>query len=803
MKKIIFLFVGFFLGITGLALAEGGTQYVTLTDQAGGVDSKHVYVGSVAGELILGKLDDAFGLTPLMRLSRDQEVSIGLGPSDALLTISTSTSYEAPTSYAVIHGVMEGQNARTTFDTYINGINGSIFQGRKARGTAVAPLSPEANDSLSAVLGDGWGTTGFHALSLAGVLIRAEEGAFTDTSAATKIVFMTSATTTITPVERMVLSSVGNLGIGTTSPYARLSVAGQVAAEIFTATSTTGTSTFPNVNITTGVTLFGSTAASANAFCVILTGSADLCDGSDAGGAGGAQTPWTSNINAATFGVSGLSYVTASSTTATSSFNILSIGSTTPSSMDMFSVGSSSPLMSINGRSGKIGFGTTNESPAKWAFGSGLNVNINPNINLLVQDQADARLGAAVSDNGIFLKAPTSDTGAAGIFAFNYQGGTAMDINLQEFGAKIGIGTSTPWAKFSVVPSGSDPAMVIATTTAWNSTGFYIKEQISSIFSRNWWTTFIGGATSTDRYDRLGSSVTIFGRLNSDTLIAQVDPISSAAFVAGLTADSVVTAGGPGWVFDDLTDGHLTTTSLGTTSVSIGGGGPTGITNGCNDGGAWLVLRANEATGATANDGAWVRGSGEFDVKNTVTGVPAAIPGGMLTSTGTPVMEVTICTPHMTTQAASSTILAPASYAFGFGDHVIGAGPFSSTFTAPNNAAALVATNTENWILLNKNTAASASAQSSGAVQVDTGISTSTTLTSPQTFRIAMTATSTYAYRYNSNTGLWDSIGVNTTQQTKRNFTWFIGVQKPGVAAGRNDLMFRNLKVWYSPQYRF
>jgi hypothetical protein len=42
----------------------------------------------------------------------------------------------------------------------------------------------------------------------------------------------------------------GNVGIGTTSPYAKLSVVGQIVGEYFTATSTTATSTLPNLAIT-------------------------------------------------------------------------------------------------------------------------------------------------------------------------------------------------------------------------------------------------------------------------------------------------------------------------------------------------------------------------------------------------------------------------------------------------------------------------------------------------------------------------------------------------------------------------
>jgi len=45
-------------------------------------------------------------------------------------------------------------------------------------------------------------------------------------------------------VERVRISSVGNVGIGTTTPYAKLSVVGQIVGEYFTATSTTATSTF-------------------------------------------------------------------------------------------------------------------------------------------------------------------------------------------------------------------------------------------------------------------------------------------------------------------------------------------------------------------------------------------------------------------------------------------------------------------------------------------------------------------------------------------------------------------------------
>jgi hypothetical protein len=285
--------------------------------------------------------------------------------------------------------------------------------------------------------------------------------------------------------------------------------------------------------------------------------------------------------------------------------------------------------------------------------------------------------------------------------------------------------------------------------------------------------------------------------MNSDTLIAHIDPIN-ASFGTSFSADSSATANAHGWIFDEITDANLSVISYATSSVNIGGGGPTGVTNGCSDGGPWMAIRANELVGAVADEGGWIKSSEVFNLAGTLTGPPTVANGGTLSATGTPVMEVTICTPTVTTQAASSTALAPAMYGFGFGD-TGGAGMLSSSGggAGPNNGAYLAATNTDNWVLVNK------SVNSASAIVTSTGISTTTTRTSPETFRIAMTATATYAFRFNYNTGLWDSIAVNTTKQSPANMKWFIGVQKPNVAAGRHDFLFRNLKVWYSPTYRF
>ena len=354
--------------------------------------------------------------------------------------------------------------------------------------------------------------------------------------------------------------------------------------------------------------------------------------------------------------------------------------------------------------------------------------------------------------------------------------------------ARLGLGTTSPWAKLSIVDTDATrPAFVLATSSDISSTGIFAEfnSQLSLFRNKDWWNIHLGGSTSSARFAMNGT--TMFGRTNSDTLMVQVDPMNSATVPTQVTGDTIIDGG---VIFDELTDGAFGVTTLATSSDYRG------QASGCYDGGAWNYIRANELAGAIANEGGWLRGSAVFNMRTSVGAVPTAVAGGTMVASGTPVMEVTICAPTVASVlAGSSTAIMQGLFGFGFGDTAGGSGFMSSSLGGPANGSWIGASTSDNWLFY--------SADRAIAVGNDTGVATATTKTTARTFRIAKTATATYAYIFNNNTGLWESIGAHTTRQTSREFTWFIGTQLPGATGVRHDLLFRNLRVWYSPSYRF
>jgi hypothetical protein len=133
--------------------------------------------------------------------------------------------------------------------------------------------------------------------SFGGILFRGGAGPTISASSNTQLDINTSATIS------------GNLGIGTTSPYAKLSVVGETVSNYFTATSTTASSTLPNL-LTTNLRLLGrlydsANSAGTNGYVLQTTGSGtqwvstttlNLAGGTGiTGGTAGMLAAWTSD----------------------------------------------------------------------------------------------------------------------------------------------------------------------------------------------------------------------------------------------------------------------------------------------------------------------------------------------------------------------------------------------------------------------------------------------------------------------------------------------------------------------------
>lgn len=143
--------------------------------------------------------------------------SIGTVASTAKLTVANISSFVNPQSGTLAHIVSSGltTNARVSLDTY-NGSNvlGSIFQGRRAAGTATSPTAATTDYTIAGFSGDSYGTDSFHNVSLGGMFLKASATA-TNTSAPTYLAFYTTPSASVTLTERMRILATGAIKFNT------------------------------------------------------------------------------------------------------------------------------------------------------------------------------------------------------------------------------------------------------------------------------------------------------------------------------------------------------------------------------------------------------------------------------------------------------------------------------------------------------------------------------------------------------------------------------------------------------------
>jgi trimeric autotransporter adhesin len=153
--------------------------------------------------------------------------------SDAT-TLVNSVVYQTPggsigvntaTPMAGFHAV-SGVSPTAYFDVYSNALSALPVVYRTARGTPSVPSAVQANDILGGLAVRGYGSTGFSA-GRGQVMYKAAEN-WTDTAQGTYLQFTTTPTGATGWLERIRVTPDGNVGIGTSTPAQKLSVAGTI-----------------------------------------------------------------------------------------------------------------------------------------------------------------------------------------------------------------------------------------------------------------------------------------------------------------------------------------------------------------------------------------------------------------------------------------------------------------------------------------------------------------------------------------------------------------------------------------------
>lgn len=290
----------------------------------------------------------------------------------------------------------------------------------------------------------------------------------------------------------------GNFGVGTTSPYAKLSVVGEIVGAYFTGT-TTATSTFGGnlaINGTGTTTSAGGFDITSGCFAVGGT-----CIGGVSGT--GASTTLLSDLNVfsgATNTIVFLSSSRSTSTQATSTNFFSSILTATSGFLTNLFVTGSSTLQDVTMRntttsnatttslyvSGRTGLGAT--APITTLDVRSANANtgstVGGNVNIGSSDAQNIDIGGSLTlggfnDNSASVyrvfgsiegRKSTNVSGSSNgylVFKTDLAGGLTERMRILDSG-NVGIGTTSPYAKLSVVGE-TVSAFFTATTTSNNT----------------------------------------------------------------------------------------------------------------------------------------------------------------------------------------------------------------------------------------------------------------------------------------------------------------------------------------------
>lgn len=282
-----------------------------------------------------------------------------------------------------------------------------------------------------------------------------------------------SAVNTVTGTSSLFTATSGNIGIGTTTPATLLSLTGGNLSMNTTANTNSSTLLLTELGTTLGfIQQRGTAAASLPNRLKIATQSGtngDLVLGTNAQDylfiAGGQNGLTAGNVGIGTSSPASLLTVQSS---AGATYPLLVQGSTAGGLfrvrqtggndffMEMFSnlgdTTSNVVRLNTNGNSylngGNVGIGTTTPGNLLVVGNGTANLAV-PFNKITAVDTGDARIGAVVNNAGTFMRYNSSG-GYGDLFAYDYTGAGAKNLILNQFGANVGIGTTTPASLFDV-----------------------------------------------------------------------------------------------------------------------------------------------------------------------------------------------------------------------------------------------------------------------------------------------------------------------------------------------------------------
>ncbi len=195
-------------GLSGLyGMGYGATQFGPAFTGGITVQAAQNFTDTQQGTAIMFSTTAINATVPTTRMTLDASGNLGIGtatvPAAGILEVSNATT-------ALPFGAITGSSFTGTNS------GGTLFVGRKARGTSAAPTAVQNGDNLVGFLAQGYGVTGFSG-TRGGMFVRAAE-TWTDTFQGTSIAFNTTAIGTNTPATRVTITPFGNVGVGTTAP---------------------------------------------------------------------------------------------------------------------------------------------------------------------------------------------------------------------------------------------------------------------------------------------------------------------------------------------------------------------------------------------------------------------------------------------------------------------------------------------------------------------------------------------------------------------------------------------------------